>query len=403
VRLPARVDVLVAGLGPAGAATAIRLARAGLRVLAVDRARFPRDKPCSEYLSPETLRQLHLLGALDRLTGAGAPLAGVTVHGPGGARLTGRFASAGVAPFRPLGLSVARRVLDHALVEEARAAGAMVAEATTVTGLLHDAGGVAGAVARRDGRLAEIRARLVVGADGLRSVTARHLGGRRRGAPARMAFVAHVAGVAGLGDTAEMHVGQDGYAGLNAIGGGLANVALVVPAARAAAARGAVPAFWHAALDRFPGVRGRVPAGGVTGPVRVTGPFAVRARRVTAGGALLVGDAADFFDPFTGEGICTALRGAALATDTALEALALPGPVSAARLAGYARRRRRAFAGKWAVERLIGYGMLAPALFDRAVRRLEQRGLAHTLVGVTGQFVPAGQVLRPAFLAAMIL
>jgi hypothetical protein len=55
------------------------------------------------------------------------------------------------------------------------------------------------------------------------------------------------------------------------------------------------------------------------------------------------------------------------------------------------------------VERLIGYGMLAPALFDRAVERLERRGLAHTMIGVTGDFVPARAVLNPAFLARMVM
>ena len=79
------------------------------------------------------------------------------------------------------------------------------------------------------------------------------------------------------------------------------------------------------------------------------------------------------------------------------------GAVRAGDLRPYRRARRRAFAGKWAVERLIGYGMLLPRLFDRAVDRLERRGLAHTLIGVTGDFVPARAVLNPLFLARMVL
>ena len=66
------------------------------------------------------------------------------------------------------------------------------------------------------------------------------------------------------------------------------------------------------------------------------------------------------------------------------------------------RPDERAFAGKWAVERLIGWGMAAPALFDRAIGRLEARGWSHTLMGVTGDFVPAREVLNPRFLAGMI-
>jgi flavin-dependent dehydrogenase len=124
-----RVDALVVGLGPAGAATAIRLARAGLVVTAIDRATFPREKACSEYMSPETLRQLSLLGVLARVEAAGGtPLRGVTVTGPLGARLTGRFGGGEAASFRPTGLSIARRILDATLVAAAREAGVTVIE-----------------------------------------------------------------------------------------------------------------------------------------------------------------------------------------------------------------------------------------------------------------------------------
>jgi flavin-dependent dehydrogenase len=137
--------------------------------------------------------------------------------------------------------------------------------------------------------------------------------------------------------------------------------------------------------------------------VLATGPFAAWSGQVTTDGAALVGDAADFFDPFTGEGIYSALRGAELLATTAEAALARPGRVTAAGLAPYRRARRHAFRGKWAVERLIGYGMHFPALFDRAVGRLARRGLAHTLIGVTADFVPARAVLNPVFLARMLL
>jgi menaquinone-9 beta-reductase len=403
---PAPVDVLVVGAGPGGSATAALLARAGCRVTAVDRAAFPRDKACSEYMGPETVRLLDRLGVVPALEAAGAaPLEGTAVTGARGSRLHGRFALAGPPPFRPTGLSVARRVLDAALVDAARAAGATVLERTAVEELLYDRGGVAGAVVRdADGRRRAIHARLTVGADGLHSVVARRIGSRRHGRPRRMAFVAHLDGVAGMGTSAELHVGSDGYVGLNPIGGGRTNVALVVPAARGHAARGRIEAFFLEAVDRFPGLADRVARGSLARRVLATGPFVAWSGSVTADGAALVGDAADFFDPFTGEGIYSALRGAELLAGTALEALALPGPVSVARLAAYRRARRRAFAGKWAVERLIGYGMLFPALFDRAVGRLGRRaGMADLLIGVTGDFVPARRVLNPLFLTRMIL
>jgi flavin-dependent dehydrogenase len=399
-------DVLIAGAGPAGSAAAFHFARAGWRVVVVDRAAFPREKPCSEYMSPEAVRLLQRLGVVADLESAGAvALEGTMVVGARGSRLTGRFQEAAPAPFRPAGLSVPRRLLDARLVRAAREAGAEVRERTRVEALLHDGGSVSGAMVRGpDGRHAPIRARLTIGADGLASVVARRIGRRISGRPRRVAFVAHVGAVAGMGRTAEMHVGAAGYVGLNRIGADLYNVALVVPQARAAAARGDAAGFFFRTLESFPGVRGRVERRRLEREVLVTGPFASRAGRVSTGGALLVGDAADFFDPFTGQGIHSALRGAELAFDTAAGALERGGPISAGDLASYRVLRRRAFAGKWAVERLIGYGMELPSLFDRAVGRLGRRpDMAHTLIGVTGDFVPAGRVLNPRFLTRMMI
>ena len=401
-----QIDVLIAGAGPAGSATALLLATAGHSVVLVDRASFPRDKACSEYMSPEAVRILARLGVLEALEQAGAfPLEGMKVTGPRGATAHGKFALAGHHPFRPTGLSISRRILDNQLLAAARAAGARVLERACVEELLYEHGGVGGAIVRdHTGRRHPLRARLTVGADGLRSAVARRLGGRTHGRSRRIAFVAHVARVAGMGPSAELHFSDHAYMGLNQIGHGLTNVALVVPSERASHARPRMERFFFETLAEFPGIRERVEAGEIARPILATGPFAVLSTRVVAPGALLVGDAADFFDPATGDGIYCALRGAELVADTVVSALSQPGPVTVDRLAMYRRMRRRAFSSKWALEHLIEYALRFPQLFNRGVAGLgRNEHMAHTVIGLAGGFVPAREVLNPIFLARMVL
>jgi menaquinone-9 beta-reductase len=403
---PKQVDVLVAGAGPAGSATAALLAAAGWSVLTLDRASFPRSKPCSEYMSPETVRILSRLGVTGALERASAmPVEGLRVIGSKGGSAQGLFAQASHPPFRSTGLSVSRWILDHELIDAARRAGAEVRERSYVEELLYEGGGVAGVVVRDEaGRRHPIRARLTVGADGLRSVVARRLGGRNHGRPRRMAFVAHATGVQGMGELAELHVSRDGYVGLNPIGRDQTNIGLVVPARQAAGARADLDGFFSRTLKRFPRVHERVAPSTLNGPILATGPFAARSRRIVADGALLVGDAADFFDPFTGDGIYTALRGAELIFETVAPALARGCLLDAGSLAPYRRARKRVFAGKWMMERLVGYAMSWPWLFERGLARLGRSdGMGHTLVGVAGGFVPAREALNPLFLARMVL
>jgi 2-polyprenyl-6-methoxyphenol hydroxylase-like FAD-dependent oxidoreductase len=132
------------------------------------------------------------------------------------------------------------------------------------------------------------------------------------------------------------------------------------------------------------------------------GPMARRARRVSGDGFLRVGDAASFLDPFTGEGITDALRGALLAAPV-IDAALRAGDVSARSLAPYRHARRRAFSAKRQVCWLVQGFIAAPPLLDYAARRLDRRpGLAATLAAVLGDLAPAREVLSPWFLARVL-
>ena len=385
-RMSNRWDAVVVGAGPAGSATALQLARAGARVLLLDRARFPRDKPCSEYLSPESTRVLERLGqnVLGAVAAASpARLTGMKVVAPSGATVVGRFETFSYA--------LPRTRFDAILRAAAEAAGAEVREGVKVEELIYERGAVAGVVARDT-----YRARVVVGADGLRSVVARRLGPVYALGPKRVAFAAHVADVPDVHKLGEMHVGRPGYVGLGPIGKGVTTVALVLPLAEARRGK-----RFFEELNRFPGVAGRFDATRIVRQVLATGPFARWSRRAVAagGGALLVGDAADFFDPFTGQGIYSALRGAELATAAILTTLA-----TGASLQPYARARRHEFTGKWLLERMIGIAVGWPALIERVVGRMIRRPeLADLLVRATGNCVPARAALSPRVLAGLVL
>ncbi len=395
-----RVQVLVVGGGPAGSSAAWHCAQAGLDVCVVDRAQFPRAKPCAEYVSPEGSRLLHAMGALDTLEARAAHLTGMVVHAPSGDRIHGEFvARHGFRGFRDKGLGVRREVLDTVLLDRARHAGVMVQEQTKVESLLTRADGrVTGAMLRTPDGEQTVHADLVIGADGLRSVVSRRLGlARVSRIPRRVALVAHYRDVDGVGALGEMHVTRHGYVGLARVSDDLVNVALVVPKSRARGMRDGIDTFLETWLSAHPQLGPRFAKATRVTPVRATGPFASRARRPWHPGAMLTGDAADFFDPFTGEGIYSALRGGELLAEFAQAAV---GATSAAThvqaLRAYERQRKAVFGGKWHVEQLIGLAVGWAPLLNHAARVLSRdRDLADLLIGVTGDFVPASAVLKP--------
>jgi flavin-dependent dehydrogenase len=369
------------------------LAERGVDVLLLDRARFPRSKPCAEYLSPEANRILDRLGLAARLDAVGpARLAGMRIVGPAGDSFTGRF-SGGTRSYGDTGLALPREVLDSQLVEVACERGAEFREDTFAAP--GSVGPRAARVVVRNGTTREpVEARLVIAADGLNSHFARRLGFARRGRRQRVALVTHALDVANMTDVGEMHVSTFGYVGLASIGHGVTNVAIVADLTRVNPV--SPPQRWFTQLlARFPEVSTRMQSARLVTPVRAVGPFAYRTTRATGTRTLLVGDAADFHDPFTGEGIYAALRGGEIASAQAYSALET-GRFEADDLAPYDRARSRAFRGKWVFERLVSGAISLPWAFDRIAARTSRRQpLADLLIGIAGDLIPVSRLFRP--------
>lgn len=346
---------------------------------------------------------------MDEVDASGpARLTGMRVRAPNGCEIHGSFvATHGYRAFRDRGIAVRRSVLDAILVQRAQSAGARLIERARVTDVVRDGSGrtCGVSVLDADGATQELLAPLVIGADGLRSVVGRRLGLTRVSRiPRRVAFVAHFRNVPGVSEVGEMHVERDGYVGIADVGHGITNVALVVTARAARDSAGDPDALLDEWLASHPHLAARFAASERIEPVRTTGPFASSTRRAWAPGAALVGDAADFFDPFTGEGVYSALRGGELLAPFAAEAALADAWASDRVLAEYERARREEFRGKWLVEKLIAGTVAVPALINHAARALSRRKeMADLLVGVAGDFVPPSQVLRVGYFARLLL
>ena len=394
-------EAIVVGGGPAGSAFATQLADAGHRVVLLDKARFPRHKACSEYINPAATRLLADLDVLDDVMGAGADrMEAMVVHSPNGGRFVADYARAEPGQ-AALGLS--RYRLDHILLERAKAAGVRVVERAHVRSLILEKGRPVGVEATINGTRETIRAPLIAGADGHHSVVSRDL---ELDAPVRWpcktGLIAHYRGVSGLERFGEMHVGQGAYGGLAILEDGLTNVAVVVNDRDVEARSGSIDDFFEESFRSIPDMARKLEGAVRVGGIRGVGSMAHRARRTAGDGFLLIGDAASFLDPFTGEGIYEALKGAALAAPVASAALQA-GDTSAAALDRYRLARRRTFTAKrqvcWIVQGFIGSPPLMNYVTDRLARR-EDLGL--TLSGVLGNFRPATEALSPAFLVKLL-
>jgi flavin-dependent dehydrogenase len=386
MRAAERREVAIVGGGPAGAALAAVLASSGRDVVLLERRRAWRWRACGVFTSPAAIAELGRVGldrsSIDRIC---LRIPAMRVEAPGAPpfRLTYRR---GDGDTRVSAAGFDREALDEALIGRATTAGVEMRRGADVRSVA----GSEVTIRTSEGE-SRLRARVIVGADGIRSVVARHAGVTRSPRLSRVALTYHVAAPRTILDDARMLIVPGGYCGLAPVPGGRMNVGIVLDGR------------WRGRLarDGAAAVAASIDPTGATRCDAVVGasPVGHRVARRSGPNWLLVGDAAGFLDPFTGEGLHRALVSARLA-GRAIDDL-LTG--RAADLSAYERQMRGRFRAKDAVSLIVQAFVARPALFAYAARRLAARSrVRETMGAVMGDLVPATRGLDPRYLADLL-
>jgi menaquinone-9 beta-reductase len=327
----ADVDVLIVGAGPAGAAAAHHLARRGVDVVCVDKARFPREKVCGDGLTPRGVRALQGMG-VDPGEPGYVRIEGLRVYGPT-VRLNLPWPK--LDAFPDYGVVRTRHDLDHILVQRAVKSGARLWEGTEATEPLVDDGWVVGArVQRADGRPETVRARYVLAADGAASRFAQKAGVRRvADRPLGVAARRYYRSPREQGswfeswfDLWENGVILPGYGWIFPVGDGILNVGAgllnTTSYFKEISPRRMLDVFLRGLPEDWGIVEENAAGEVLSGPL----PMGMNRRPLALPGLLLLGDAGGVVNPFTGEGIAYAIESGEVAAELVHEALATGRP-----------------------------------------------------------------------------
>jgi len=354
-------DVAIAGGGPAGASAAIYLTEAGARVLLIEEKKFPRQKLCGEFISPECLDHFRRLGVIDQMTTVGGTSVSRTVFYSGrggGVEVPSEWFKAGT---QALGLS--RSEMDHQLLNRARRAGVVVAEETHAARLLCEGEVVRGVSVKHGGANLGYKAFVTIDATGRARSLARQLEPSRagRGKNSLVAFKVHLQNAQPASGACEIYFYRGGYGGLSAVEGGVSNLCFIVAAKDVRRCHSNPDLVMREVLMKNARAAETLAAAKPCTPwLSVSLETFGRGQLAPAPGLLAIGDAASFIDPFTGSGMLMALESGELAAGEILKNLAALREGGG--LAALANDYRAAYARKFD-SRLRVAGLLRRAAF----------------------------------------
>lgn len=341
-------DAIIVGGGPAGASAAVHLAASGARVLLAERERFPREKLCGEFISPECLGHFARLGVSEEMSRGGAHVSETVFYAPSGRGVSVPSAWFGGQGGDALGLS--RAEMDARLLARARDVGVTVIEEAALASLVVEDSRVCGVrLHAENGEPKEFRARVTLDATGRHRAVVRRaerelgreVDERREGRVPLVAFKAHLEGARGAEGVCEIYFYPGGYGGLSPVENGLSNLCFIARATDVRARGSDAERVLREVL-----MRNRRAAEALKRAKARTRWLGVslegfgRHEPAPFEGLLAVGDAAAFIDPFTGSGMLMALEGGELAARAVSDWLARGGE----EFVEIARDYRRAYA-----------------------------------------------------------
>ncbi|KAA3663171.1 MAG: geranylgeranyl reductase family protein [Calditrichaeota bacterium] len=321
--MASRYDLIIVGAGPAGSTCALYTARAGLKVLLLDKNTFPRDKICGDAISGKSVNYLEELGLVDAVQESPqVAVSGILFSAPNGTKITVPFIPRENNKVSP-GFVCRRKVYDNILFQEAKKHVETI-ENFKVTDFLQKDGhitGVSGINANKEAL--DFEAKVVVGADGYNSILSRKLGFYEHD-PKHwvVATRAYYRGVTGMTDAIEIHFVKDvlpGYFWIFPLEDGLVNVGIGMLHNELKKRQISLPQAHMAAVES-PYFRERFKDAELLG--KISGwnlPVGSKQRKASGDGFVLLGDAAGLIDPFSGEGIGNAMCSGKIAAEVLTE------------------------------------------------------------------------------------
>lgn len=314
-------DAIVIGGGPAGSTAATLLAQRGLQILLLEKSRFPREKLCGEFITPECLEIFERLGVRERMLEAGAQsIRRMTLFAPNGRSLA--VPMEWIADGHSHALSLTRARMDTILLARTRETGVEVREGWHVSPRFKFENGLGMIEGKSNGETIErFCASLVIDASGRNGVfsnlTPRAAAGSPESGNSRQfGCKVHLRGVEGLGELGELYFFRDGYGGLTDVEadvkGNRTNLCFLTTEATLRSARGDREMLLALTMQTNPAARERLQNAVIDGEWLGTGPLRY-GRHQAPPGVLAIGDAGAFIDPFTGSGILLALSSGELA------------------------------------------------------------------------------------------